>query len=44
MDMIESRNRTVHTYDADILEHEYALIVNRYFPALESFLNKMQSL
>lgn len=44
MDMIESRNRTVHTYDAEILEREYALIVGHYFEQFEFFLKKMETL
>ena len=32
MDMIESRNRTVHTYMPEILSEEYSKIVTIYFP------------
>jgi len=41
MDMIESRNKTVHTYLEDVLENEYHLIVNRYYPLFEKFHQKM---
>ena len=41
MDMIESRNKTVHTYMEDVLESEYYLIVNRYYPLFEKFHQKM---
>lgn len=44
MDMIESRNKTVHTYIDEILEQEYALIVSKYYPLLESFCQKMYPL
>ncbi|MCC5815456.1 MAG: nucleotidyltransferase substrate binding protein [Leptospira sp.] len=42
MDMIESRNQTVHTYDAEILNSEYTNIIERYYPALLEFLEKME--
>lgn len=42
MDMIESRNTTVHTYQAEILEREYRLIVEVYFPLFKQFQQKMQ--
>ncbi|MFZ4545438.1 MAG: nucleotidyltransferase substrate binding protein [Saprospiraceae bacterium] len=42
MDMIESRNRTVHTYQHDILEKEYLLIKFTYFPLFETFENTMK--
>ncbi len=44
MDMIESRNKTVHTYLDEILETEYDLIVNRYHPLFEEFHKKMSGL
>jgi nucleotidyltransferase substrate binding protein (TIGR01987 family) len=44
MDMIESRNKTVHTYLEDILTTEYDTIVNTYFPLFEQFYQKMKSL
>lgn len=43
MDMIESRNKTVHTYDEEIMEREYFLIKNSYFELIEEFHSKMQS-
>lgn len=42
MDMIESRNRTVHTYQQDILEKEYILIKTSYYKLLVDFKNKME--
>lgn len=41
MDMIETRNRTVHTYDGELLEREYEAIVHTYFPVLLQFLHTM---
>ena len=41
MDMIESRNRTVHTYMPEILSEEYSKIVTIYFPLLSKFNQKM---
>jgi nucleotidyltransferase substrate binding protein (TIGR01987 family) len=43
MDMLESRNETVHTYRAEILEREYHNIRMTYFPLIEAFYNKMKS-
>lgn len=43
MDMIESRNTTVHVYDLTILEEEYNKIVNLYFPLLMDFYSKMKT-
>jgi nucleotidyltransferase substrate binding protein (TIGR01987 family) len=44
MDMLESRNKTVHTYHQDILEREYHLICTDYFPQLAAFATKMNEL
>lgn len=44
MDMIESRNKNVHTYLQDILESEYHLICDKYFSQLDLFLQKMKQL
>lgn len=44
MDMIESRNRTVHTYHAEVLEREYKQITERYYPLFELFRTKIKSL
>lgn len=41
MDMIHSRNRTVHTYDAKILEDEFRKVYYRYTPAFVEFERKM---
>lgn len=43
MNMIESRNKTVHTYIDDILENEYYLLKNKYFKLFEDFHTKMHS-
>jgi nucleotidyltransferase substrate binding protein (TIGR01987 family) len=44
MDMIVSRNRTVHTYDETVLEQEFAKVKHAYASALTQFASKMQSL
>lgn len=44
MDMIESRNRTVHAYDETILEQEFSKVRVLYAPALAAFAIKMNSL
>lgn len=44
MNMIESRNNTVHTYQADILEKEYIAITKTYYPLLLEFAQKMKEL
>jgi nucleotidyltransferase substrate binding protein (TIGR01987 family) len=43
MDMIESRNKTVHTYLEEILEKEYNLIIHSYYPLFEAFHQKMKT-
>lgn len=44
MDMIASRNNTVHTYDEKVLETEFNNIVKRFYPLFLSFQSKMKSL
>ena len=44
MDMIESRNKTSHTYINTILETEYENITIKYYPELLKFYLKMKSL
>ena len=44
MDMIESRNRTSHTYIESILTREFEKIINLYYPLMIEFQNKMKSL
>lgn len=44
MEMIESRNNTVHTYNESILETEYDKIINQYFPLFVDLQTKMKSL
>jgi nucleotidyltransferase substrate binding protein (TIGR01987 family) len=41
MDMIESRNRTVHTYDKTILHEEFGKVTKCYAPALVQFEKRM---
>ena len=43
MDMIETRNKTVHTYDDKILDEEYFKITTIFFPLLIDFEKKMQT-
>jgi nucleotidyltransferase substrate binding protein (TIGR01987 family) len=43
MDMIESRNTTVHTYREDILEKEYQKIIHDYAPLLQRFFENMNT-
>jgi len=42
MDMIETRNHTVHAYRHSILDTEFRKIVERYHPALKQFRNTME--
>ncbi|MCK0768125.1 nucleotidyltransferase [Chromohalobacter japonicus] len=42
MDMIETRNHTVHAYRHSILETEFKNIVERYYPALKQFRETME--
>ena len=44
MDMIESRNLTVHTYQHTILEEEFLKIIKIYFPQFKEFQSKMNLL
>ena len=41
MDMLESRNLTVRTYDESILQKEYDRIKNQYFARLKAFSTTM---
>lgn len=43
MQMIVSRNLTVHTYNESVLEREYEFIVQRYLPLFGRFSARMQS-
>ncbi|MBT8420821.1 MAG: nucleotidyltransferase substrate binding protein [Gammaproteobacteria bacterium] len=36
MEMIEDRNKTVHTYDMDVAEEVVTDILDRFFPAFEA--------
>lgn len=44
MDMIESRNRTVHTYDERVLEQEFAKVQQAYAAALSELAVRMQAI
>lgn len=44
MDMIHSRNRTVHTYDQAILENEFEKVRYRYTPAFVQFARRMEQM
>ena len=43
MNMIESRNETVHTYQEKILKEEFITIVTVYHPLFNSFYSTMKS-
>lgn len=43
MDMINSRNKTVHTYNSNILETEFHKITQVYFSLFYDFHTKMKS-
>lgn len=43
MDMIETRNKTVHIYDEAILADEFNKIVYKYYPLLDLFYKKMKT-
>lgn len=44
MEMIQSRNRTSHTYNQDLAKKIADRVINAYFPTFEAFTNKMESL
>lgn len=44
MDMVESRNRIVHTYDERVLEMEFCKVQKKYLAAFHQFAVKMQGL
>jgi len=44
MDMIESRNKTVRTYQEKILDEEFAKIINRYFGCFSEFNERLKKL
>ena len=44
MNMLESRNKTVHTYKQNILDSEFAKIIDQYLPLFHKFCEKMKSL
>lgn len=42
MDMIQSRNKTTHTYNQETADEIYAQIISAYFPAFEEFEKIME--
>jgi len=44
MDMIESRNESVHTYNEETAEKIAHKITHHYYPAMANFRDKMKSL
>lgn len=44
LDMIESRNITVHTYNSDILDKEFNKVVKYYLPLFIQFQNRIEQL
>ena len=44
MDMIESRNNTIHAYNGKILKIEYDKIIHQYFHLFNAFYTKMKTL
>lgn len=42
MDMIQSRNKTSHTYDEDTANEIFGKIINDYFPLFFNFRNVME--
>jgi nucleotidyltransferase substrate binding protein (TIGR01987 family) len=43
MDMIETRNITVHAYNEEILDTEFNKIINQYFDLIFDFYTKMKT-
>ncbi|MDX2130384.1 MAG: nucleotidyltransferase substrate binding protein [Chloroherpetonaceae bacterium] len=43
MEMIETRNKTVHSYLEEILNQEYKKIREKYYPLLSDFHKKMET-
>ena len=44
MDMIKSRNETSHNYDGSMADDVVDSIINRFYPLLAEFYQKMNSL
>lgn len=44
LEMVDSRNRSVHTYDHEILQHEFQLIIEQYLPLFVQFSQKVEKL
>jgi len=44
MDMIESRNKTSHTYNDETADEIFRKIINDYFPAFKAFAITMETL
>lgn len=44
MEMIQSRNKTLHTYNEETADEIFDKIINAYFPAFIAFRDKMESI
>lgn len=44
LDMVESRNITIHTYDANILNREFNKVVQHYLPLFIQFQQRIEQL
>lgn len=44
MDMIESRNKTVHIYEESILKKELDKIINNYYSEFDKLYNKFKKM
>lgn len=42
MDMIQSRNKTSHTYNEETVDEIYGKIMNEYFPVMMAFKQEME--
>ncbi len=42
MDMIQSRNKTTHTYDEEVANEIFGKIINDYFPLFSNFRKTME--
>lgn len=43
MDMVSSRNRTSHTYNEEVANEIFSMVINEYYPAFLNFKNTMDS-
>lgn len=44
MKMIQVRNKTVHAYSIEILENEFKMIINDFYPLLNDLKSKLKKL